>query len=485
MKILCLDEYIEDLENIVVGGILSRQYHLRAISRFAEVILPTEVETQFTESIRGIPFRKIDLASGKTNYNLEIIEREKIDGILIHGFQDRNIFNPSYRALKQLAPTIHRIHAIRWIGEYIDNHLLTEYHLMNVWDYLCPVSEWAKKVILKYVLASDCLHVIPNGVNIDFFQPIEKDRAKREVARILQRSDWLDKKVVGFLSRFELEKGAGIFIELAKRHPEFCFLAVGNTSQSFTSKAPSNLIFANFREKKMLPLFYNAFDIYCFPSMIGAESFGMTVLEAMVCGIPCVVTDFDGPPEVIGKTGLVISAERLERDICFFNAFPNIQLFSDAICKLLEDENLRLELGQAARKRSEKFSWDRVGKELIELFRKMREQKEKATMSKVTFPIKFYRQYYSDICEATSKAKLINDSDETERILNYDAYDISLEEGLTIELLKNHTYGEVEAVLLHVTKDADKTCRLIERVKNLLEKTTHFKIEKKLLSPQK
>jgi glycosyltransferase involved in cell wall biosynthesis len=62
----------------------------------------------------------------------------------------------------------------------------------------------------------------------------------------------------------------------------------------------------------ILPFFYSGADVLVFPS--GADTFGMTVLEAQACGLPAVVSDSGGPQEIIadGQTGLVAREGDLE-----------------------------------------------------------------------------------------------------------------------------------------------------------------------------
>jgi glycosyltransferase involved in cell wall biosynthesis len=55
-----------------------------------------------------------------------------------------------------------------------------------------------------------------------------------------------------------------------------------------------------------LPTFYRSGDLMLFPSIM--DTFGMSVLEAQACGIPCIVTDKGGPCEIVenGITGHVL-----------------------------------------------------------------------------------------------------------------------------------------------------------------------------------
>ncbi|MBW1603014.1 glycosyltransferase [Streptomyces sp. JJ66] len=69
------------------------------------------------------------------------------------------------------------------------------------------------------------------------------------------------------------------------------------------------------------------------------ESFGMTIVEAMHCGVPVVATDCPyGPGEIIthGEDGLLVPLEGGE------------DAFADALIRLIDDEERRREMGRAA-----------------------------------------------------------------------------------------------------------------------------------------
>lgn len=96
-----------------------------------------------------------------------------------------------------------------------------------------------------------------------------------------------------------------------------------------------------------VPELLNCLDIYVALSRL--ESFGVAILEASACEKPMVVSDADGPAEVTidGKTGFIVPRE-------------NPQAAADAILKLIKDEALRLQMGQAGRLHVlEHYTWDR------------------------------------------------------------------------------------------------------------------------------
>ena len=131
-----------------------------------------------------------------------------------------------------------------------------------------------------------------------------KPAAKREIAEWVGDDRIKIAQTVGYLSRVQSEKGASVYLKLAALNPHLIFMIAGPNMGRYASRQlPDNLIYVGFHPREKLPLIYNAFDVYCFPSMSGEETFGLTVLEAMACGVPPVVPNFDGVPSVVGDAG--------------------------------------------------------------------------------------------------------------------------------------------------------------------------------------
>jgi glycosyltransferase involved in cell wall biosynthesis len=87
-----------------------------------------------------------------------------------------------------------------------------------------------------------------------------------------------------------------------------------------------------------VPQWLHRLDIYAAPSRLDSESFGVAVIEAGACGLPVVVSDAGGLPEVVlaGETGLVVPRDDV----------PALQA---ALTRLALDAGLRARLGAAGR----------------------------------------------------------------------------------------------------------------------------------------
>ena len=348
------------------------------------------------------------------------------------------------------------------------NTTLLHHALMRPFDAFTAPSESVAKFYAKFVGDTHHFHSNPNGVDAQTFKPMDKSEAKAQLAELMQDNRIQEQFTVGFLSRFQPEKGGHVFVQLAEMHPDLLFLVGGSyLLRPSTQQLPDNLIYVGFLPRKQLPMLYNAFDIYCFPTMAGEETFGLTLLEAMACGVPPVVPRFDGLPEVVGEAGVLVDAEELAEDMAGFAATVSAESLSKGVQALLADE-FRLEIGQKARTRALTLTWDNNAKRLVQLFQELNQIKQNQRNAP-DLSVSFVNHYDAFQNQVESRALLLNLTPFLEAPLQKKSgYVQTMEEGLALTLLKRHTPKQVEAVLSHVLDDASNAPKIVERVLNFL-----------------
>lgn len=209
-----------------------------------------------------------------------------------------------------------------------------------------------------YGARADKIRVVPCGVDLNLFRPME-DAAARRIAG-------LDgSKVVLFVGRIDPIKGIDSLIKalafLKLREPDLSkrlkLMIVGGGSseedpESLRLKkiasrlgAENSIIFAGPREQYLLPAYYCAAEVTVLPSRY--ESFGMVALEAMACGSPVIATDVGGLPSIVkdGLTGYIVAGD-------------DWRALAGKIALVMRDEKLRQRLGAAGIAVAKNFNWN-------------------------------------------------------------------------------------------------------------------------------
>lgn len=133
--------------------------------------------------------------------------------------------------------------------------------------------------------------VIPNCVDSGQFAKIQKEKARSLLGLP-------DDKVIGlFVGRTEYTKGLDVLVALVRIMREVQFVAVGGRVAG-----EPNLTFRAHVPHKEMPLYYSAADFFVLPSRY--EGFNLSILEALSCGVPIVVSaaayPFDENPDELG-----------------------------------------------------------------------------------------------------------------------------------------------------------------------------------------
>lgn len=169
------------------------------------------------------------------------------------------------------------------------------------------------------------------------------------------------------VGRYTYQKGFDLLIKAWKkveeRHPDWKLFIYGkgeitpyrqlakelNLNSVFLENATSNVI-----EK------YLESSIFVLSSRF--EGFGMVIAEAMACGVPAVSFACPcGPKDIIcdKEDGLLVEN-------------GNVEQLAEKICYLIENEDIRKEMGRKARMNIERFKEEKIMQQWIDLFKSIK-----------------------------------------------------------------------------------------------------------------
>ena len=191
------------------------------------------------------------------------------------------------------------------------------------------------------------LRVLPRGVDISIFRPDRRDEA---FWKGWGRHGGLKFLYVG---RIAEEKNLRALIEawkrLYERPGEATLILVGDGPAREAlqrSCARPDVVFTGALYGETLAIAYASADIFVFPSL--TDTFGNVVLEAHASGLPAIVADRGGPPEIVRShgSGLVTTGDPAA--------------LAEAMRRLRDDPALRDRLRTRALERARASRWEAV-----------------------------------------------------------------------------------------------------------------------------
>ena len=471
-----IDSYF-DIETLYAGTNMALSYTFEHLREYVDLHFVGNRNRELADNVYEVDINVAELGRLSRKIN------ETYFGILTLHLDQETWLLPLYQ-YEELPPILVQCHAPRGHGGEAINSILRHYAAMRDYDGFIAPSDYVRDFYSDYVWDKSFFNTLPNGVDSMLFRPMEKASAKQEIAKWVGDERIITMPTVGYLSRVESEKGASVYLKLAELNPHLLFLIAGPSLGRYASRElPDNLVYAGFHPREKLPLVYNAFDVYCFLSMSGEETFGLTVLEAMACGVPPIVPNFDGVPSVVGNTGLIADAENFEEDIATVVSYPSPLDFSEKLNLLLNDAEMQQELSRKARNRAVSFTWDKTAQQIIKCFERLHEKRRLVSPNRL---LNMFVPTPSEGVHNLQAKELTHRGDERlkyksivlgmnqhyERCLIRDAsYSMHVEDGLVLSILRDHTMREAEAVLTAVVEDESRAKATLKRVHGLIQAT--------------
>ena len=182
------------------------------------------------------------------------------------------------------------------------------------------------------------------GVDSEAFSPEKRSRDDNEVITLYAGRISIEKNLQ-LMEKLDLAGGSGIR-----------FVGDG-PYKAHLEKVLPEAEFTGFLQGEELQQAYSDSDIFLFPSK--TDTFGNAVLEAMSAGLPVVVTNVLGPKDFVihGETGFIAKDD---------------EEFVKYHRMLVDDTEMRKEMGKKARAYALKQSWDHIFEtQLIDNYRKV------------------------------------------------------------------------------------------------------------------
>jgi glycosyltransferase involved in cell wall biosynthesis len=195
------------------------------------------------------------------------------------------------------------------------------YHIHEV--YLNPniiqkimyfiANKYASQIVSVSYYVNANMHktsIIYNTVSKEFEYESQKLLEDKNIAKYKYC-----KKNILMVSSLKKYKGIDIFVSLARKCQEYSFSLVSSSPQTdivdyFSYTSLSNNLTIIPQKKNLLPYYRDASIVLnlSLPDLC-IEAFGMTLLEGLQCGTPCIAPDFGGPKEIIlnGRNGFLVN----------------------------------------------------------------------------------------------------------------------------------------------------------------------------------
>ncbi|MDO9087417.1 MAG: glycosyltransferase [Anaerolineaceae bacterium] len=177
---------------------------------------------------------------------------------------------------------------------------ITKYTLKKT-AILIGDCEAVKNKVIQFNFSENRIVLFPWGIDLQKYQPGKNEEYRKKLG-------WLDKFVLLSLRSWERIYGVDIvvngFIEAIKSEPDLRLILLGNGSQTEIIKSiikeaglSDRVFFGGVVDQNDLPGYYQASDLYISASYSDGSS--VSLMEALACGIPVLVSDIPGNKEWI------------------------------------------------------------------------------------------------------------------------------------------------------------------------------------------
>ena len=230
-------------------------------------------------------------------------------------------------------------------------------------DAIITVSEFSKKDILDtFDFPKDKIFTTHLAAE-DIYFPRNKLKCREFVSTHYNIKDKFILYVGGFSPRKNIKGLIQAYSMIKPSLEDSCKLVIlGKKGRSYyeyrdyaiSLNLKEDVIFTGYVPVNELPVFYNAAEIFCYPSFY--EGFGLPPIEAMACGTPTIASNTTSIPEILEDAAIYIDPH-------------NPYDISEKLFHLLAHQDLRYSMYFKGLAQSNKYSWKKTSLQTIEVLK--------------------------------------------------------------------------------------------------------------------
>jgi len=243
---------------------------------------------------------------------------------------------------------------------YLLNKLLIP--ILN-YDFVISMSNFnVNKYLLKWGVPKNKIKVIPVGLDLNEFKPTTPSK---------ELIDKYGPHLIISIKPLYSTNAEGIkyiirgFKHVAEKYPKYNYLIIGDGEKKKELMELVNVLdlqknvhFLSPKPHSALPEIYSSAE-FMVHSFVYEATTSMGLIDSLACGVPLVVTD-SGEVKNASQGAAILAKPKDEKSIV------------EAMLKLIENPQLRKELGTKERKiAEEKFSIEKVGNDFISIYKNL------------------------------------------------------------------------------------------------------------------
>jgi glycogen synthase len=322
--------------------------------------------------------RELEFLSQAERIMSDLAERDRIDVVHVTFDYPTFFFRLKGRGVPCVA-TVHHLHLaealsmlryesspLQKVAQMLKASALTAFEGMLVRQCMAviAVSGFTAGTVRRLLsVPPEAIRTVRNGIDASAFEG-------GDPALFREKFPVLGEKTILYVGRLERSKGLHYlmpaFARVLSRVPDATMAVVGRGSGDYlrelkfgarSAGVSDRVVFTGRISQGLLPHAYAASALVALPSLM--EGFGISLLESMAAGRPCVATRVGAVPEIVkhGETGLLVEP-------------ANSQELGDAMATILSDPALGAAMGKEGLETVKRdFTLDRMTRDTLQVYR--------------------------------------------------------------------------------------------------------------------